>query len=94
MDKMDQPRRIRHVFQVRLTPRTNRELDRVVVETCMTKATIVSRVLKWFWRQDHALRSIILGITPAADAPRVAAESLAQGPTANPQNTPSGPGSF
>jgi hypothetical protein len=63
----------KRIYRIRINQRVNRQLDQGVIETCMTKSTIVSRVLTWFWRQDSTLRNIIIGVLSPAEAQRVAA---------------------
>src|SRR5580704_1241287 len=76
--KMNEPKRVRHVYRVQITPKVDRQLDQVVIDTCMTKATIVSRALGWFCRQNRTLRHIILGVIPPAEAARIATLTLSE----------------
>jgi hypothetical protein len=73
---MDRPNRIRHLYRVQIAPKIDRQLDQAVIETCMTKVTIVTRVLEWFCRQNHNLRGIVLGLFSNSNASQTSADSL------------------
>ena len=69
---------IKHIYRISISQRLDQRLNQEVIETCMTKATIVSRVLGWFWRQNSILQNIIVGTISREEAPHMAAESLSR----------------